>query len=100
MRRLIFAVEGQKLSKQGDFAGITAGSRGYLRCHFGTVDNDWLGAKKVALFNENYAVAVDQAGECNVPDEVTGEKSVKLRLVGQNGSVRMTTNAVLIEQVK
>lgn len=100
MRRLIFAVEGQKLSKQGDFSGITAGSKGYLRCNFVTGDSDWLGAKKVALFNETSAVAVDEAGECAVPDEVTGEKSFKLRLIGQNGSTRMTTNAVLIEQVK
>ena len=28
MRKLMFAVEGQKLSKQGDFSGIMAGSKG------------------------------------------------------------------------
>ena len=34
MRMLKFAVEGQQLAKRGDFAGVTAGSKGYLRCHF------------------------------------------------------------------
>lgn len=32
MRMLKFAVEGQQLAKRGDFAGVTAGSKGYLRC--------------------------------------------------------------------
>lgn len=60
--------------------------------------SDWRGAKKVALFNEAYAVAVDEALECDVPDEVTGSKSFKVRLIGQKGTMRVTTNAVLVEQ--
>lgn len=31
MRRLLFSVDGQHLAKQGDFSGITAGSKGYLK---------------------------------------------------------------------
>lgn len=99
MRRLMFAVDGQKLSKKGDFSGITAGSKRYLRCHFGCAESDWLRAKKVALFNDSIAVPVDEAMECAVPDEVTNGKSFKLRLIGQSGQTRLTTNAVLIEQV-
>ena len=98
MRRLLFSVDGQHLTKQGDFSGITAGSKGYLKCCFGVDSSDWRGAKKVALFNEAYAVAVDEALECNVPDEVTGGKSFKVRLIGQKGTMRVTTNAVLVEQ--
>ena len=100
MRRLLFTVDGQSLRKAGDFSGITAGSRGYLCCHFGTADYDWLGAKKVAVFNDKAAVALDGSMECMVPDEVTDDRSFKVQLIGQRGTVRMTTNAVLIEQVK
>lgn len=100
MRRLLFIVEGQNLRKAGNFSGITAGSKGYLCCNFGTADYDWLGAKKVAVFNDTEAVALDGSMECIVPDGVTDGKSFKVQLVGQRGTVRMTTNAVLIEQVK
>ena len=100
MRRLVFAVEGQNLRKAGDFSGITAGSKGYLCCHFGTADYDWLVAKKAAVFNDREAVPLDSSMECMAPDEVTDGKSFKVQLVGQRGTVRMTTNAVLIEQVK
>lgn len=31
MRRLLFSVDGQHIAKQGDFSGITAGSKGYLK---------------------------------------------------------------------
>lgn len=70
MRKLMFAVEGQKLSKQGDFSGIMAGSKGYLRCHVQLRDNDWLYAKKVMVFNDEYAVALNADFECTVPDDV------------------------------
>ena len=99
MRTLIFAVDGQKLAKDGDFTGIAAGSKGYLKCRF-ELAGDWAKAKKIALFNGEYPVAVDSFGECLVPDEVTDGRSFKVRLAGQSGKMRMLTNQVLIEQVK
>lgn len=99
MRRLLFAVDGQHLTKHGDFSGIAAGSKGYLKCLFAATGSDWAGSKKVALFDETYAVPVSEAGECDVPDEVTDGKSFKLKLIGQKGTMRMSTNAVLVEQV-
>lgn len=63
MRMLKFAVEGQQLAKRGDFAGVTAGSKGYLRCHFEQSDPEWLMAKKIAVFNDEYAVTVSAEGE-------------------------------------
>lgn len=99
MRTLTFAVDGQKLTKHGDFVGITAGSKGYLKCRF-ELTGDWVKAKKIALFNGEYPAAVDSFGECLVPDEVTDGRSFKLYLAGQNGKMRMVTNQVLIEQVK
>lgn len=100
MRKLIFRVEGQKLCKEGGFSGIAAGSKGYLRCQLKLEDNDWLYAKKVMVFNEEYAVPVNADFECRVPDEVTDGKSFKVQLIGQTGKTRMKTNPVLIEQVK
>lgn len=100
MRTLTFAVDGQKLTKHGDFAGIAAGSKGYLKCRFELQGSDWVKAKKIALFNGEYPAVVDGAGECLVPDDVTDGRSFKLYLAGQNGTMRMVTNQVLIEQVK
>ena len=88
MRRLLFSVDGQHLAKKGDFTGVTAGSKGYLRCRFELSDPEWL-----------TAVAVSAEGECAVPDEVTDGKCFKVYLAGQNGKTRMVTNRVLIEQV-
>ena len=99
MRMLNFTVEGQRLKKEGDFTGVTAGSKGYLRCCFALSDPEWLTAKKIAVFNDEYAVAVSTEGECAVPDEVTDGKCFKVYLAGQNGKTRMVTNRVLIEQV-
>lgn len=99
MRRLLFSVDGQHLAKQGDFTGVTAGSKGYLRCRFALSDPEWLMAKKIAVFNDEYAVTVSAEGECAVPDEVTDGKCFKVYLAGQNGKTRMVTNRVLIEQV-
>lgn len=99
MRELMFAVDGLQLKKKGDFGGIRAGSRQYLRCSFETGGDEWLRAKKIAVFNEEYPVPLNANGECMVPDEVTDGRSFKVYLAGQNGRTRMLTNAVLIEQV-
>ena len=34
MRTLLFEVNGQSLSKVGDFSGIIRGSKQYLKCEF------------------------------------------------------------------
>lgn len=99
MRTLPFTVEGQTLRKDGDFGSIISGSKGYLRCRLKIADNDWLYAKKVLVFNDEHAVAVNADFECMVPDEVTDGRSFKVQLIGQTGKTRMKTNPVLIEQV-
>ena len=40
MRRLLFSVSGQSLRKEGSFAGVIAGTKGYLLCHFGMAEQD------------------------------------------------------------
>lgn len=99
MRKLMFVVNGQQLRKANDFSGIMAGSKGYLKCGLQLDDNDWRRARKVMVFNDQYAVAVNADYECRVPDEVTDAKSFKVQLIGQAGQTRMITNPVLIEQV-
>nr|DAE38515.1 MAG TPA: hypothetical protein [Caudoviricetes sp.] len=100
MRKLMFTVNGQHLRKSGDFSGIISGSRGYLKCGLQLNDNDWLRAKKVMVFNDEYAVLLNGNWECSVPDEVTDGRSFKVQLIGQAGKTRMTTNPVLVEQIK
>ena len=89
MRMLNFTVEGQRLKKEGDFSGIRAGSG----------DDDWKRSKKAAVFNDIYPVPLDEIQSCMVPEEVSGDRSFRVQLVGQNGKTRIVTNAVLIEQV-
>ena len=104
MRVLNFRLKGQSLQKTGDFSGIMAGSKGYLKCRFRADDTDWSMAKKVAIFCDELYVALDASGECMVPDKATEGKSFKVQMAGQvtgpGGSVRMLTNPVLVEQVK
>lgn len=83
MRMLKFAVEGQQLAKHGNFTGVTAGSKGYLRCRFEQSDPEWLMAKKIAVFNDEYAVTVSTEGECAVPDEVTDGKALRCILLAR-----------------
>lgn len=100
MRILEFAVDGQKLSKKGDFSSIVRGTKGYLKCDFDLSAIDWSGYKVVAVFerrNKEFCVPVIN-GSCNVPDEVTDGSYFKIRIVGAKDTIRITTNKVLVSQ--
>lgn len=49
MRILQFKVAGQNLSKDGDFSGIVAGTKGYLYTEY-NFDSEWDGCRKAAVF--------------------------------------------------
>ena len=49
MRILQFRINGQKLSKDGDFSGLIAGTKGYLYAAY-NFDREWDGCKKAAVF--------------------------------------------------
>lgn len=49
MRTLQFKVSGQSLSKDGDFSGLIAGTKGYLYTAY-NFDGEWDGCKKAAVF--------------------------------------------------
>lgn len=100
MRNLQFTVNGQRLSKDGDFSNIVKGTKGYLKCIFNFEGNDWIGYKVVAVFWNSkieYAVPV-LSNSCMVPDEVTDYSNFKMKLIGARDNCRITTNKVLISQ--
>ncbi len=99
MRTLQFKVSGQSLSKNGDFSGIVAGTKGYLRLYF-DFDPEWAGCKKAVIFSRydrEQALPVINGG-CPVPDEIAQHSRWKVRLIGEKKGYRITTNEVEVRQ--
>lgn len=99
MRTLQFKVAGQNLSKDGDFSGLIAGTKGYLYVAY-NFDGEWDGCKKAAVFSrygEEYPVPI-MSGRCAVPDEITEYKRWKVYLVGVKDGYKITTNEVEVRQ--
>lgn len=99
MRILNFQVSGQSLSKNGDFSGIVAGTKGYLRLTF-DFDPEWAGCKKAVIFrryDREQALPVIN-GWCPVPDEIVQHSRWKVRLIGEKEGYRITTNEVEVKQ--
>lgn len=99
MRTLQFRATGQNLSKDGDFSGIVAGTKGYMQTAY-NFDGEWDGCKKAAVFSrydEEYPVPI-MNGKCRVPDEITKYKRWKVYLVGEKKGYRITTNEVEVLQ--
>lgn len=99
MRILQFKVNSQSLSKDGDFSGIVAGTKGYLYTAY-NFDSEWDGCKKAAVFSrcdKEYPVPIVNA-RCAVPDEITEYKRWKVYLVGVKDGYRITTNEVEVRQ--
>lgn len=101
MRTLSFTIDGQKLSKNGDFSNIIRGSKGYLKCEFSFNGNDWDKHKLIAVFRtkeKECAVLLNPDRTCMVPDEVTDSSSFTLEMVGVSSNKKILTNKELIEQ--
>ena len=99
MRTLQFKVTGQNLSKDGDFSGLIAGTRGYLQTAY-NFDSEWDGCRKAAVFcryEKEYPVPIVN-GKCAVPDEIAEYKRWKVYLVGEKAGYRITTNEVAVRQ--
>lgn len=101
MRVLSFTVTGQKLERDPacDFAGIVSNTRGYLRAKF-RFSADWKGCKKVAIFTGiGKEVPTPLAGDmCEIPPEALTGNLVQVAVVGQRGTVRITTNTLEFKQ--
>lgn len=101
MRELDFLVEGQRLTKNGDFSGIVKGSQQYLKCKFEFKGDEWRRYRIAAVFykgKEDYAVPLELDGTCFVPDELSDVKCIKVKLIGVRKLGRIITNIELIEQ--
>lgn len=99
MRILQFKVAGQNLSKDGDFSGIVAGTKGYLHTEY-NFDSEWDGCRKAAVFvryGKEYQVPIVN-NRCEVPEEVTGSNVWRVYLVGERKGYRITTNEVEVRQ--
>ena len=99
MRTLQFKVTGQNLSKDGDFSGLVAGTRGYLQTAY-NFDSEWDGCRKAAVFcryEKEYPVPIVN-NQCEVPEEVTGSNVWRVYLVGERKEYRITTNEVEVRQ--
>ena len=102
MRDLHFTIDGQKLSKNGDFSNIVRETKGYLKCCFSFIGDDWKGHKVVAVFensdSKEFAVSMNTDKTCMVPDEVTDGSYFKIKMIGVNDKRRILTNKILISQ--
>ena len=99
MRILQFRINGQKLSKDGDFSGIVAGTKGYLYTAY-NFDSEWDGCKKAAVFSrcdKEYPVPIVNE-RSPPPDEITEYKRWKVYLVGVKDGYKITTNEVEVRQ--
>ena len=100
MRTLQCKVTGQSLRKDGDFSGIVAGTKGYLRMAF-NFNSEWDSCKKAAVFSRHdreQALPVINGG-CPVPDEIAQHSRWKVRLIGEKEGYRFTTIEVEVRQV-
>lgn len=101
MRTLEFLVNGQKLSKNGDFTGLVAGSSGYLRCHvsFSKEWDDCVIAASFWIKDEEVPIILDENNDCSVPDEVTANKKFSVSFSGVRlDGYTLTTNKIKIYQ--
>lgn len=99
MRVLQLKVSGQTLSKEGDYSGLVAGTKGYLQMAI-SYDSDWDGCRKAAVFrryDKEYPVPIIN-GRCNVPDEITQYDCWKVSLIGAREGYLITTNEVEVHQ--
>lgn len=102
VRKLLFKVERQKLSKDEScsFEGIVSGTVGYLRAKF-LFDKEWEGYACVAVFKklmEEFPVPLRNC-ECEIPKEALDWDKFYVRIVGRNknGAI-VTTNEVEVNQ--
>lgn len=100
MKRVLdFSVDRQRLSKDGDFSGLVAGSRGYLLARF-SFSSDWQGYNKVAVFScgdAEYPACIT-GGVCNVPDEAARRQSFRLYVAGRKGDTVIKSSRVTVIQ--
>lgn len=101
MRTLEFNVNGQRLSKTGNFSGIVRGSTNYLKCAFNFTDSDWNKCKIGIVFEYRgieHVVIMGNDRAVVVPPDISDKKSFRVRVVGIKDNYKLSTNKVLVNQ--
>ena len=101
MRVLEFVAEGQTLKRDPrcDFAGIVAGSKGYLHACFHFC-KEWKGCKKVAVFTSrgrDYPVPLEY-NMCEIPAEALTGSAVQVYVIGRRPGYQITTAVAAFPQ--
>ena len=101
MRDLVFNVKAQIITKHPtcDFKDIVSGTANYLRAKF-MFSSEWNGHNKVAVFtnlSKEYPVRIKE-NVCIIPSEALTWNEFKVRVIGQKGTQRITTNDIVIKQ--
>ena len=103
-RILEFDVNKQRLRKRQDcdFAGIVAGSIGYLRAKFYLSPEEWDDCTiKVARFwleGKESSVKLDENNSCDIPPEVLTGAKFTLSVIGVSSGYKIKTNEVQVKQ--
>lgn len=103
MRTLEFKVRGQRLLKKRtcNFAGLVAGSVGYLRAKF-EFSEEWNDCSiKIARFwigEKEYAEVVDENNTCHIPDQVLASGTFQVSVLGACSDYKIKTNKTTIRQ--
>lgn len=101
LRYLNFKVKGQSIEKVGDFEGLVANSKGYLKAVFQFSD-DWAFTNKVAIFETNgctkYSPVI--SGIADIPDECLEYNNIYVSVEGRRSKdgYRIVTDKVKITQ--
>lgn len=100
MKTIHFQADGTTLSvSQEDKAGLVAGCHGYYVAKF-DLSNDWAGYAVACEFQSKDVTKYEALSslQCQIPDEICDTKSYKVRIIGKNGTRRLISTKVLIEQ--
>lgn len=102
MRTLEFVANKQQLRKKSDcdFSHIVAGSVGYLEAVF-HFSPEWAGCHKAASFwldDAEYAVLLDDADSCAIPEAILKGDRFQVSVVGVKPGYKITTNRVKVKQ--
>lgn len=101
MRLLRYVVSGQNIDRASDcdFSNIVRGTKNYLHTQF-TFDGDWDGCVKMAIFDEEHAVRLDEDNKCPIPEEVLDKEAFSVRVKGISMAYTLQTNRTIIRQVR
>lgn len=104
MRTLKFIVDGQiiKQDPECNFDDLVPGTEGYLKAEF-SFSPEWNGFVKVASFHsmmgKEYPPQMLEDGKtCLIPADALKRRIFKVRVLGKNNKLKMTTNKLAVSQ--